>query len=66
MKGFFVCINVFCNATLILLLIPDRLLIEERNSNASQVKLYPNATNGVLIVKITTQDNHIITKKEVQ
>jgi hypothetical protein len=46
--------------------ITGRLLIEENNINASQVKLYPNATNGVLIVKITTQDNHIITKKVVQ
>jgi hypothetical protein len=46
--------------------ITGRLLIEEKTINASQIKLYPNTANEVLIVKITTEDNHIITKKVVQ
>ena len=45
--------------------IRGRLLASKSNINASQVKLYAGTTNQVLIVKITSDTNGVITKKVI-
>ncbi len=43
--------------------IRGRLLIEKSNINASNIKLNSGSTNQVLIVKITSKTNEVVTKK---
>lgn len=45
--------------------IRGRLLLEKVNLNATEVRLNAGSTNQVLIVKITTSTNEVITKKIV-
>jgi hypothetical protein len=45
--------------------IRGRLLASKNNINASQVKLYAGTTNQVLIVKITSATNVVVTKKVI-
>jgi hypothetical protein len=42
-----------------------RLLIEKKNINASEIKINPGVSNQVLILKITSDENEVVTKKVV-
>jgi len=43
--------------------IRGRLLVERSNVNASEIRLNPGVTNQVLLVKITSNSNEVVTKK---
>lgn len=45
--------------------INGRLLLEEKNMNASTTKVFTKATNQVVIVQITTMDDVVISKKVI-
>ena len=45
--------------------IRGRLLVSKSNINATQVKLFAGTTQQVLIVKITSDTNAIVTKKVI-
>ncbi|MFD0984270.1 T9SS sorting signal type C domain-containing protein, partial [Flavobacterium myungsuense] len=45
--------------------IRGRLLVSKSNINASQVKMYAGSTQQVLIVKITSDTNGVVTKKVI-
>ena len=45
--------------------IAGRLLMEEKNINATQIKLYPETNNQVLIVEISSDKKVIVTKKVI-
>jgi hypothetical protein len=45
--------------------IQGRLLVEQKDVNASTTKLSVGTTNQVLIVKVTSKDNAVVTKKVI-
>jgi hypothetical protein len=45
--------------------IQGRLLVQQKDVNASTSKLSVGTTNQVLIVKVTSKDNSVVTKKVI-